>query len=247
MSLNQLVMTVTAYRRPEILPAASCYACISYCMSLEPPTGLKWSIPSPEASPAAHRTSATWALQLQGAWHLACAVHASAVEASLRRRPKSFTRGFGSGRSRRPVNTVGCWHVGGPGPRSLQGRAPTTSSASATRPQRSVTEAVDLQVPVWAGSARLPWGTRTGGRSKLVHTACEVGPGEYTAQHGFQPSGPSCKLGQRLQDRKVGSGCLTERWMAEDSRIDYPAPGHYPIKSTLDLQKAFKKGRARSF
>ena len=35
--------------------------------------------------------------------------------------------------------------------------------------------------------------------------------------------------------------------MAEDSRVDYPAPGHYPIKSTLDLQKAFKKGRATSF
>lgn len=33
-----------------------------------------------------------------------------------------------------------------------------------------------------------------GGRTKLVHSASEVGPGEYTAEHGLVPAGPTAKM-----------------------------------------------------
>ena len=40
-------------------------------------------------------------------------------------------------------------------------------------------------------------GTFPGGRSKLGHSASEVGPGEYTAEHGLVP-GPTAKMLGRL-------------------------------------------------
>jgi len=85
------------------------------------------------------------------------------------------------------------------------------------------------EVPVWASGSRLPWGTRTGGRTKLVHSASEVGPGEYTAEHGLVPAGPTAKIGQKIKD-------------LPDSRINYPAPGHYPVKGTVAQKKPYQKG-----
>ena len=43
-----------------------------------------------------------------------------------------------------------------------------------------------------------------GGRSKLGHSASEVGPGEYTAEHGLVPAGPTAKMLGRLGHREMG-------------------------------------------
>jgi len=73
--------------------------------------------------------------------------------------------------------------------------------------------------PAWSSASRLPWGTRTGGRSNPTLSVSEVGPGEFTADHGI-PFGPTAKIGQRLKD-------------LPDSRKDYPAAGHYQLKPTV--------------
>eukprot|EP00439_Symbiodinium_sp_Y106_P025026 s3609_g3.t1 len=73
--------------------------------------------------------------------------------------------------------------------------------------------------PSWSSSARVPWGNRTGGRSENTLQVSEVGPGEFTAHHGI-PFGPTAKIGQRLKEMP-------------DSRIDYPAAGHYKLKPTV--------------
>eukprot|EP00913_Durusdinium_trenchii_P014594 g13693.t1 len=125
--------------------------------------------------------------------------------ASLKRKPKrSLSRGFGSGRgtTRRPSVS--------PGPGSYD------------------LVRVGDEVPQWSSRSLLPWGTRTGGRSQLVHSASDVGPGEYTAEQGME-LGPTAKIGQKLQE-------------LPDSRINYPAPGHYPLGSTLCPKKPYKKG-----
>jgi len=126
--------------------------------------------------------------------------------ASLKRRPKrNLSRGFGTGAR---------------GSLSKPSKSPGPGTYDLFR--------VGDEVPVWASGSRLPWGTRTGGRSKLGHSASEVGPGEYTAEHGLVP-GPTAKIGQKIKD-------------LPDSRLNYPAPGHYPLKGTIAPKKPYKKG-----
>lgn len=83
--------------------------------------------------------------------------------------------------------------------------------------------------PSWSSSARVPWGNRTGSRSENTLQVSEVGPGEFTAHHGI-PFGPTAKIGQRLKEMP-------------DSRIDYPAAGHYKLKPTVG--RRFSGGSAR--
>ncbi|CAJ1415582.1 unnamed protein product [Effrenium voratum] len=133
--------------------------------------------------------------------------HSSASLASLKRpKGRSLARGFGSsGRSSLKLSDT-------PGPAAYN------------------LHRLGDEVPVWASQARLPWGTRTGGRSKLLNaTASDVGPGEYTAEHQLKTAAPSAKIGQKLQE-------------APDSRKDYPAAGHYPLGNTIGNAKPYKQG-----
>lgn len=84
------------------------------------------------------------------------------------------------------------------------------------------------KVPEWSSKSRVPWGVRSGGRTALINkTASDVGPGEYTADHAFQASAPPPKILHVLKE-------------TPDLRRDYPAAGHYEVKTKMGATDSFR-------
>jgi len=86
-------------------------------------------------------------------------------------------------------------------------------------------------VPGWSSSTLVPWGRRTAPRANVAKvTATDAGPGEYTADHGFQCTSPCHQFGIRL---------------TEPITDNFPGAGTYPSKSYICDGPEFSLG-ARS-
>jgi len=86
----------------------------------------------------------------------------------------------------------------------------------------------------WVPSSTVPWGKRTGSRSKCaLNTASDVGPGDHVADQGFKPSRSAPVFGHPLRVRPE----------------DYvPEPGTYESSSTLGKTSySIGKGNRKDF